>query len=88
LLGGGQRWEKANVEPFALEPYTEVRTHLFVVVWAALVVILVAAPGIYNRALRLPGGEPALPVLGFLAATSTFLVVLVIFPRSACHRGR
>jgi hypothetical protein len=56
--------------------------------WAVLVVILVAAPGIYNRALRLPGGEPALPVLGFLAATSTFLVVLVIFPRSACHRGR
>jgi len=50
----------------------------FVVAWAALVVILVVAPGVYDQALRLPGGEHELPVLGFLAAISTFLVVLVI----------
>jgi hypothetical protein len=44
--------------------------------WAALVVILVTAPEVYERALRLPGGERELPALGFLAAISAFLVLL------------
>ena len=48
----------------------------FALVWVALVVILVAAPEIYDQALRLPGGERELPALGFLAAISTFLVLL------------
>ena len=48
----------------------------FVVTWAALVVILVSAPEIYDRALRLPDSEHDLPALGFLAAISTFLVLL------------
>ena len=50
----------------------------FAVVWAALVVILVVAPGVYDQALRLPGGRHELPVSGFLAVLSTFIVVLVI----------
>lgn len=50
----------------------------FVFAWVALVVILVAAPGIYDQALRLPGGERKLPTLAFLAAVSTFLVLLGI----------
>ncbi len=50
----------------------------FVVAWAALVVILVAAPGIYDQALRLPGGERELPALGFLAVLSAFLLLLAI----------
>jgi hypothetical protein len=48
----------------------------FVFAWVALVVILVAAPGIYEQALRLPGGERKLPTLAFLAAISVFLVLL------------
>ena len=48
----------------------------FALMWVALVVILVAAPEIYDQALRLPGGERELPALGFLAAISTFLVLL------------
>ena len=44
--------------------------------WVALLVILVGAPEIYDQALRLPGGERELPALGFLAAISTFLVLL------------
>lgn len=50
----------------------------FVFAWATLVVILVAAPGIYEQALRLPGGERKLPTLAFLAAISAFLVLLGI----------
>jgi hypothetical protein len=50
----------------------------FVFAWIALVMILVAAPGIYEQALRLPGGERKLPTLAFLAAISAFLVLLGI----------
>jgi hypothetical protein len=50
----------------------------FVFAWVTLVVILVAAPGIYEQALRLPGGERKLPTLAFLAAISAFLVLLGI----------
>jgi hypothetical protein len=48
----------------------------FVFAWVALVVILVAAPGNYEQALRLPDGERKLPTLAFLAAISVFLVLL------------
>jgi hypothetical protein len=48
----------------------------FVCAWAALVVIVVAAPEVYEQVLRLPGGEYELPTLAFLAAISAFLVLL------------
>jgi hypothetical protein len=50
----------------------------FVVAWTALGVILLAAPGIYDQALRLPGGGRELPALGFLAALFAFLLLLAI----------
>ena len=50
----------------------------FVFAWVPLVVILVAAPGTYEQALRLPGGERKLPTLAFLAAISAFLMLLGI----------
>jgi hypothetical protein len=50
----------------------------FVFAWLALVVILVAAPEVYEQALRLPGSERKLPTLAFLAAISAFLVLLGI----------
>jgi hypothetical protein len=50
----------------------------FVVAWAALGVILVAAPGIYDQALRLPGSERELPALGFLVLLCAFLLLLGI----------
>ena len=50
----------------------------FVVAWAALGVILVAAPGIYDQALRLPGSERELPTLGFLVLLSAFLSLLAV----------
>jgi hypothetical protein len=50
----------------------------FVFAWVALVVILVAAPEVYEQALRLPGSERKLPTLAFLAAISAFLVLLGI----------
>jgi hypothetical protein len=37
---------------------------------------LVAAPEVYDQALRLPGGERKLPTLAFLTALSAFLVLL------------
>jgi hypothetical protein len=48
----------------------------FIFAWVALVVILVAAPEVYDQALRLPGGERILPTLAFLTALSVFLVLL------------
>ena len=45
----------------------------FVLAWVALVTILVAAPEVYDLALRLPGGEHG---SAFLAAISAFLVLL------------
>jgi hypothetical protein len=48
----------------------------FVLAWVALATILVAAPGIYDQALRLPGGEQRLSGLIFLGAISAFLVLL------------
>lgn len=42
----------------------------------ALIAILAAAPEVYEQLLRLPGGEPKLPMLAFLTALSTFLMLL------------
>jgi len=50
----------------------------FVFAWVALVVILVVTPEVYDQALRLPSGERELSTLAFLAALSTFLVLLGI----------
>ena len=50
----------------------------FIFAWVALVVILLAAPEVYEQALHLPGGERNLPTLAFLAAISAFLVLLGI----------
>ena len=48
----------------------------FVLAWVALIAILAAAPEVYEQLLRLPGGEPKLPMLAFLIALSTFLILL------------
>jgi hypothetical protein len=48
----------------------------FAFAWVSLVAIMVAAPGVYDEALRLPGGEGRSPALAFLVALSAFLLVL------------
>lgn len=48
----------------------------FAAVWVALVVILIAAPEIYNQALRLPDSPRGAWAAGFLAVLSAFLLVL------------
>ncbi len=48
----------------------------FVFAWCALIVILAVAPGVYQEALRLPGGEHELSAAGFLAAITGFLMLL------------
>jgi hypothetical protein len=49
----------------------------FVVALASLVVILVAAPEVYDQALRLREGSPAMEV-GFLAALTAFIGLLTV----------
>ena len=48
----------------------------FIFAWVALVVILVAAPQVYEQLLRLPGGERKLSTLAFLTGLFVFLVLL------------
>jgi hypothetical protein len=48
----------------------------FVFAWAALLVILAVAPGVYSKALRLPSGDGRPWALAFLVALSIFLLVL------------
>jgi hypothetical protein len=50
----------------------------FVAVWIALVVILVAAPDIFDRALRLGAGDHGTADLTFLIAITAFLAVLSV----------
>jgi hypothetical protein len=49
----------------------------FVVVWVSLLVILVAAPEVYDQALRLPNGHGGAE-LAFLAVLSCFIGLLVV----------
>ena len=48
----------------------------FLVVWVSLLVILVAAPDVYDQALSLPGGRGT--ELAFLAALSGLIGLLVV----------
>ena len=48
----------------------------FTFAWTALVVILVAAPGVYDRVL--PGRDNGPWALAFLAAISVFLLLLSV----------
>src|SRR5919107_2730706 len=48
----------------------------FVLAWVALIAILAAAREVYEQLLRLLGREPKLPMLAFLTALSTFLMLL------------
>ena len=48
----------------------------FLLVWAGLVAILVAAPAVYDQALRLPPGDHRSAELAFLAALSAFIALL------------
>jgi hypothetical protein len=50
----------------------------FVVVWVSLLVILVAAPEVYDEALRLPADRVRPAEITFLAALSAFIVLLAI----------
>jgi hypothetical protein len=45
----------------------------FLLVWASLVVILAAAPEVYDQALRLPPGHHRPAELAFLAALSALI---------------
>jgi hypothetical protein len=49
----------------------------FLVVWVSLLVILVAAPEVYDQALRLPNGHGGAE-LAFLAVLSCFIGLLVV----------
>ena len=48
----------------------------FIVVWISLVVILVAAPEVFEQALRLPANNGRMFELSFLVALAAFLVFL------------
>ena len=48
----------------------------FVLAWASLVTVLIAAPEAYDQALQLPASNRPLFELAFLAALSIFLVFL------------
>jgi hypothetical protein len=48
----------------------------FVFAWISLVAIMAAAPGVYDEALRLPGGEGRSSALAFLVARIAFLLLL------------
>ena len=46
--------------------------------WTSLLVILVAAPQVYDQALRLPTGNRRTAELGFLAALTSVLALLAV----------
>jgi hypothetical protein len=48
----------------------------FLVAWMSLLTILVAAPEVYDQALRLPGGGAA--EIAFLAALTGFITLLAV----------
>ena len=49
----------------------------FLMAWVSLVVILVAAPEVYDQALRLPGAGGAAEI-AFLAALTGFITLLAV----------
>jgi len=75
---GGQGTYRAHMasERSSLNRTQRLVLGFFVSAWAALIAILVAAPKVYDQALRLPGDEHGVPPLVFLAALSTFLLLL------------
>jgi putative Mn2+ efflux pump MntP len=50
----------------------------FLLVWTGLVVILAAAPEVYDQTLKLPHGDRRPAELAFLAALSAFIALLGI----------
>jgi len=50
----------------------------FLAAWLSLVAILLAAPSLYDQALKLPAGTRRIGEPGFLAALTAFLFVLGI----------
>jgi hypothetical protein len=48
------------------------------VAWASLLVILAAAPAVYDQALRLPTGGRRAAEIGFLVAISAFIALLAV----------
>jgi hypothetical protein len=50
----------------------------FVFVWVALIVILIAAPGVYDTTLRLTGSKRLLGEASFLIVLTVFLAVLMM----------
>ena len=44
--------------------------------WTSLLIILAAAPAVYDQALRLPTGDRRTAEIGFLAAISGFIALL------------
>jgi hypothetical protein len=77
IQGDGYPVKVMGLEHSSLNRTQRLVLGFFFFAWVALVVILVAAPEVYEQALlRLPGGERKLPTLAFLAAISAFLVLL------------
>jgi hypothetical protein len=60
------------------QPDTGAGSRLPPFAWTSLLVILVAAPEVYDQALRLPTGERRAAEIGFLAALSGFIALLAI----------
>ncbi len=65
-----------TVEHSTLNRTQQLVLAFFTFAWVALVIILVAAPEVYEQILRLPGSGGRLPTLPFLAALFAFLVLL------------
>jgi hypothetical protein len=59
-----------------IEPRAGLVLGFFVFAWISLVTIMAAAPGVYDEALRLPGGECRSSALAFLVAHYAFLLLL------------
>lgn len=62
-------------DPFLINRTKRLVLGFFASVWLSLVVILVAAPKIYDEALQLPSNNRAAE-LGFLTALTAFLILL------------
>lgn len=70
MSGAGQRAVANRTQALVLG--------FFALVWVSLVAILAAAPEVYDRALRLPGGESRAVEFAVLAALSALIAVAVV----------